>query len=271
MTLPRSAGLFVNGVSFWSPRLPGWEIASSVLAGLEGAPEASASRPSPALLPPAERRRASDAVAVATEVAARACTAAAIPPADLPCVFATAHGDLAITDYLCAILVDAPRQMSPTRFHNSVLNAAAGYWCIASRCQAQYTTISVAEYSFGAGLLEAFTHVGADERPVLYVAFDTEACGPLASAIESRGLLGTALVLSPERSEHSVAELFWSIGRACERPVTPPRPESAALVGTNAMAPCLPLFESLAGGPPRIALAISRDSVIDVEVRRLAA
>ena len=37
---------------------------------------------------------------------------------------------------ICQALASAERQLSPTRFHNSVHNAAAGYWSIADRCDA---------------------------------------------------------------------------------------------------------------------------------------
>ena len=70
------------------------------------------------------------------EVAAQACAMAARDAAALPCVFASTHGDLAITDYMCATLAGAPRELSPTKFHNSVHNAPAGYWTIATHCHA---------------------------------------------------------------------------------------------------------------------------------------
>ncbi|MEJ0008028.1 MAG: beta-ketoacyl synthase chain length factor [Steroidobacteraceae bacterium] len=92
-----------------------------------------ASRPQPSLLPPNERRRAPDTVAVALEVAQAACLNAGRDPAQLPTVFASTYGDLAITDYMCSTLARAPLTLSPTRFHNSVHNAASGYWSIAHR------------------------------------------------------------------------------------------------------------------------------------------
>ena len=40
-------------------------------------------------------------------------------------MFTSTHGDLAITDYMCQTLATAPSEISPTKFHNSVHNAAA--------------------------------------------------------------------------------------------------------------------------------------------------
>ena len=257
---------FVDGISFWAQRLPGWEVASAVLAGRAEPPSAVHRRPSPALLPPAERRRAPDSVALAIEVASRACGAAAVNPAGLTSVFATTHADLAITDYLCETLVSEPLHTSPTKFHNSVHNAAAGYWCIASGCHAPYTTLSVHGYSYAVGLLETLMQVASDGKPVLYVAFDIEACGPLAPITVSRGLLGAGLVLSPVRAAATVARLSWSTRRGGDAEPTAVHPANAGFVDGNAMAACLPLYEALAIGSGPVTLALGPDLLLDVLV-----
>jgi Beta-ketoacyl synthase, N-terminal domain len=243
----------VEGVAFWSSWLPGWELARAVIRGERPAPEAAASRPAPPLLAPTERRRAPDTVAVALEVAARACETAGRSPAELPAVFASTYGDLAISDYLCATLASTPTLISPTKFHNSVHNAAAGYWSIGTGSQAPYTSISAFQYTFGIGLLEAATQVVCENRPVLYVAFDIEARGPLATIAPSRGLLGAALLMAPagDASTPGIGQrrlvlrtvLVDSAIGATTRAQSP----AAALVADNALAPCLPLFEALAG------------------------
>lgn len=257
---------FVDGISFWSQRLPGWGIAGAILAGHAAPPAVADRRPSPGMLPAAERRRAPDSVALAIEVAARACDAAGVDPAGLASVFATTHADLAITDYLCETLVRAPLHTSPTKFHNSVHNAAAGYWCIATGCHAPYTTLSVHGYSFAAGLLEALLQVASDGRSVLYVAFDIEACGPLAPITVSRGLLGAGLVLSPVRAATSIARLCWSTRPGGGAESTTARPANAELIADNAMAACLPLYEALAIGSGSVTLALGPDLLLDVLV-----
>ena len=262
-----AARVFVDGIAFWSPRLPGWEVASAVLAGSIAPPGEAARRPAPALLPAAERRRAPDTVALAVEVASRACDAARAAPGELASVFATTHGDLAITDYLCAILLDAPLHTSPTRFHNSVHNAAAGYWCIATGCHAPYTTISAAEHSFGAGLLEALTQVTSQGRPILFVAYDAAASGPLSTLVASSGMLAAALVLSPRRGRATVAEAEWSIESRSPLRATEALPQNVACVAGNAMAACLPLFEALAGRQGPVTLAAGPCLALQFEIR----
>jgi hypothetical protein len=267
MNAGSSQTIFVEGVSLWASRLPGWGIASAVLAGGAEPPPAVLRRPMPEMLPPTERRRAPDSVALAIEVAARACSAAALDPAQLSSVFATTHADLVITDYLCEMLVKTPLLTSPTKFHNSVHNAAAGYWCIATGCHAPYMTVSVFQHSYAVGLLEAFMQVASEGNPVLYVAYDIESCGPLAPIAASRGLLGTGLVLAPAHSAQSVAELSWSIRAGTKEGATRAEPGNAGLVEGNAMASCLPLLEALARGSGPVTLALGPDSLLDVRVQ----
>ena len=237
--------VFIEGIALWAPTLPGWPIARAAFRG-EGAPvEPPARRPAPELLPPAERRRAPDTVALALEVASQAVAQSGWRPAQLPSVFTSAHGDLATTDAMCRTLASAPTLLSPTRFHNSVHNAASGYWGIATGCMQPSTALSAFECSFAAGLLEALTQSAADARPVLLVGHDTAACGALVSTNASRGLLGAALVLAPQRSARSLAALDWSLvsGPSARNPLR--SPAALALAG-NAMADALPLFEALA-------------------------
>ncbi len=95
-------------------------------------------------------------------------------------MFASSHGDQSITDYMCATLAQAPTELSPIRFHNSVHNAAVGYWTIATGCHAPSTAVCAQRASFGAGLLEAASQVLAEQRPVLLVCSDIAGSGPLA-------------------------------------------------------------------------------------------
>ena len=236
---------FIEGIALWAPTLPGWEIARAAFRGEGADVEPPARRPSPALLPAAERRRAPDTVALALEVAAQAVAQSGRAPAELLSVFTSSHGDLAITDCMCSTLVSAPLQVSPTRFHNSVHNAASGYWTMATGCMQASTAVSAFECSFAAGLLEALTQCAADARPVLLVGYDIAACGALASTNDSRGLLAAALVIAPQRSARTVAALGWSLasGPAARIPL---RSEAALPLAANAMADALPLFEALA-------------------------
>jgi Beta-ketoacyl synthase, N-terminal domain len=188
---------------------------------------------------------------VALEVAARACEAAGRDPKMLPSVFASTHGDLAISDTLCDTLAKTPSLTSPTKFHNSVHNAAAGYWTIGTGCVKPYTSLSGYSYTFGQGLLEASVQALTEGTPVLFVAYDIEAKGPVGTMQPSRGVFAGALVVSPEGRGNAVARLSLRISEEKNPQQTMARPENAALVDGNAMANGLPLFEALADGIER--------------------
>lgn len=263
------AAVNVAGIAFWAPRLPGWDVARAVIRGDTAPPEATMARPVPALLAPAERRRAPDTVAVALEVAVKACEASGFAPAELASVFASTHGDMAISDYMCATLASTPTLISPIKFHNSVHNAAAGYWSIGARNQASYTAISAYEHTFGTGLLEAATQVACEGKPVLFVAFDIEAKGALATVVPSRGVVGAALVLAPAGGAGIPLMLQIEWGGVAS--ITSANSSAAEYIAQNALAPCLPFFELLArdrpaGAPATVSLSLGRQMTLHVSL-----
>jgi hypothetical protein len=227
-----------------------------VLAGRKPAPAVRSPRPSPELLPANERRRAPDSVAIALHSALSACQQAGRDPASLRSVFASMHGDLAITDYMCSTLAGDPMLVSPTRFHNSVHNAAAGYWSIGAGSPRPYTSLSAGTRSFAAGLLESLLQLAATGEDLLFVSYDIEARGPLASVAPSRDLLSAALVLSSRPGERCVAPIEWDLVSGAEAVASVARPENAALVACNSNEPCLPLFEALAMGAVAKVIAV---------------
>ena len=258
----------IEGIALWGSRLPGWEAARAILRGEAAALEKASARPSPALLAPTERRRAPDTVAVALEVAARACEHAGLDPKSLPSVFASTHGDLAISDSMCETLAKTPALTSPTKFHNSVHNAAAGYWTIGVKCLEPYTAVSAYRHTFGQGLLEAASQCAIEDAPALYVAYDIESRGPLGTMATSRGLLGGALVIGAHPSARAQANVDWFVVEKSTAQSSAARPQNAALVEGNAMADCLALFEALADGEPRkLQYTLSSQLVLELHLR----
>jgi hypothetical protein len=278
MSAPPAHGRFaVDAVAFWSPTLPSWSHARAAFRDEEAPLVTAAKRPAPELLAAAERRRAPDTVALALEVAAAAVRASGRDPQALPSVFTSTHGDLAVSDYMCATLASSPTLISPTKFHNSVHNAAAGYWTIATGCREASSALTAFDASFAAGLLEAASQCSADDRTVLLVAFDVEASGALASVVSSVGLLACALVLAPSAGANSIALIDWELAR--EKLAAPvPRSAAARSLAGNAMSGALPLLEAIAtadhdGTPlalplaPSLALRLTAHALVAAETR----
>ncbi|BEP64032.1 beta-ketoacyl synthase chain length factor [Variovorax sp. V213] len=271
---PKPPTLYVEGPAFWTPTLPGWDAARAAFRGEGTLTDPPAKRPSPQVLPPAERRRAPDTVALALEVAAASMAGSGRNAADVPCVFVSAHGDLSINDYMCSTLATDPTVLSPTRFHNSVHNAAVGYWTIGTGCMAASNSVSAYENSFAAGLLEAAVQCAADQSPVLLVGYDTPTVGALTSVTDSQGLLAVALVIAPERTARTVASLDWSLQEDGGGTVPAPLSSDAAktLAHINPMAHALGLFESLArveDDPPPLELPLSSALSLRLQLRQV--
>jgi hypothetical protein len=251
----------IEGIGFWGNGLPSWAAVRefAVHGTLD---ETAPARPSPHLLPANERRRAPESVAVALEVALAACEAAHADPALLPSVFTCTHGDLGITDYICSTLASEPASLSPTRFHNSVHNAAAGYWTIGAGCHAAATAISSHQASFAQGLLEAMAQLAAGAEHVLLVAYDAPGPGPVGALSTSEGLLGAALVLARD-PRHGTPRLRATLVDAA---APPPGGPLAQRLGANAMAPMLPLFQALASGGDLVSLHAGPAQALRVEI-----
>lgn len=264
-----NADVVVEGIGLWSPAIPDWSAGRALLCADEAAGAGAAAtngRPAPTLLAPNERRRAPDSVLLALEVAQQACAMAARDPGALPAVFSSAYGDLAISDYLCATLARSPQELSPTKFHNSVHNAPAGYWAIATGCMHSTSAVSAGEDSFAAGLLEAALLACCEDTPVVFAACDIGASGPLAGVVASRTLLGIGLVLAPRR-ERSGAALQLRLARGAAPRLAPDAAVLQASPCGNPAARGLPLLAALARqAPAALVLPAAPGMILHLEV-----
>ena len=239
---------FVEGIGLVGPGLNGWQASRPALAGeqpYQAAPTAVAASP---LLPAVERRRAGMPVRLALAAGIEAIENSGLDAAALPTVFASSGGDCDNVHAICESLAAPERQVSPTRFHNSVHNAAAGYWSIATQCRAVSTSLCAYDASFGAGLLEAASQAALDRQAVVLVAYDHPYPAPLSAARDIKASFGVALVLAPEAGRKSLGalEIEFEAGLASTT-----RMEDAGLEALRSGVPaarCLPLLSDLARG-----------------------
>jgi Beta-ketoacyl synthase, N-terminal domain len=235
---------YVGGVGVLGPGLGSWEDASAALSGARTYEPRRTLLPTPALLPPTERRRIGRVVKLALAVASEATTRAGAKPSDLASVFSSSGSDGENCHEICQSLALATREMSPTRFSNSVHNAVAGYWSIATGATRGSTVLSAFDASFSAGLLEALAQVAVDEESLLLVAYDTEYPDPLHIIRPLPDAFGAALVLTPHRGPGSLARIEASLGsEPADRLHDPLLEELRRAVPA---ARCLPLLRQLA-------------------------
>ena len=239
---------WIEGIGFIAPGLPDWPGARAVLRGETAYAAAPSVLPAPALLPPAERRRASRVVKLSLALGLEAVSHAGADAATLATVFSASGADGYNCHALCEQLAGEDRQISPTRFHNSVHNAAAGYWGIATGSMAPCQVICAYDASFGAGLLDALAQVALARQPVLLVAYDSEYPEPLHAKRPIPDCAGVALLLSPERGPRALASLTASPTAEASEPLGDPELE-ALRTGIPALR-SLPLLQRLATGKP---------------------
>jgi len=262
-TAPLTA--FVDGIGVLGPGITDWIAAARMLRCEAPWQSAPTVLPAPQSLPSAERRRTGAPVRLSLAVGLEATSRAGVDPVRLPAVFTSSGGDGYNCHEICQVLASQDRQVSPTRFHNSVHNAASGYWGIATGATAACNALCAYDASFGAGLLEALVQLVIESTAVLLIAYDTGYPEPLYRARPIPDAFGVALVLSPSRGAASLARLSAV-------PSTGPADglAHAGLEGLRRSIPAarsLPLLELLARGQSgRAAIDYLEETTVGVEV-----
>jgi hypothetical protein len=234
----------IEGIGVLGPGLADWPRTADVLARRIVRRNAPTVLPAPAGLPAAERRRTGPVVRAALAVAHEAVAASARDAATLAAVFAASGGDGSNFHAICETLASDDPQLSPTRFHNSVHNAPAGYWSIATRAMAASNVLCAYDGSFAAGLLESLAQVRVDGAAVLLVAYDTDYPEPLRQVRPIDDAFGVALVLAPEASERTMARIEARLTDASATVFEDAELEALRL--GNPAARALPMLEALA-------------------------
>lgn len=261
-------GAYIAGIGMLGPGLSDWRSGRVVLSGACPYEPAPTLLPPPALLPATERRRAGRVVRLALAVAAEATASAGVEAGQLRSVFTSSTGDGQNCHELCQALAEPSPEISPTRFANSVHNAAAGYWSIATGAMQPSTVLCAFDGSFCAGLLEALVQVAVDEEPILLVSYDTDYPEPMRSKRPMPDALGTALVLTPRRESASLARLEAAL---CTEPAERLAEPLESLRRAIPAARALPLLRYVAmGRRARAVLEYLEGSSLAVEIEPCA-
>lgn len=239
------------GLGLLGPGLSDWATGEALLREPATWQRAATVVPPPNRLPPTERRRAGPVVKCAIVVADQAVAMSGLDAATLPTVFTSSTGEPSNCHALCEALAAPERMVSPTRFTNSVHNAAAGYWHIAAHATAPSTSLGAFDGSFAAGLLEAAAQCVSGARPVLLVACDVPYPEPLHAKRPVADTLGVAMVLAPADTAGDGPVL--TVETSAEATATPcSTPDLDALRETIPAGRALPLLQAIAlrhGGP----------------------
>ncbi|HUN53368.1 MAG TPA: beta-ketoacyl synthase chain length factor, partial [Candidatus Sulfotelmatobacter sp.] len=242
----------VEGIGLFGPGLNGWQASRSVLSGATPYVAAPTVVPPSPLLPPNERRRTVQTVKLALAVGAEAFAGAGRDPAEVATVFTSSGGDGETIHQILDVLATNEPELSPTRFHNSVHNAPAGYWSIANRSHAPSSSLCCYDSSFAAGLIEAAVQATTDGEPVALFAYDVCAPEPLNTPRPIGANFAAALILTPQPTAATLAVLEVEV-----------RPRSTATTMADAALEALRQGTPAARSLPLLA-ALARKAAADI-------
>ena len=257
MTAVRVAGVAVLG-----PGLPGWPASRAILAGEQDWQCGEVSLPAPGILLPMDRRRAGPVIRLALAVASEAAEASGIPPARLRPVFGSGNGDSLTVTAILEALTAPDGVVSPTQFHNSVHNAAAGYWSIGVGSSQPATSLGCYDWTLGGALMKAVAECAAENQPVLLCLYDVPMPPPLQAKRPTTTSFGAAFVLTPDGPGPSLS-LCWRAEPGAD--TLPLSPALHGLAASNPAAASLRLLEALARGGGSFDVALL-DGCLAVEV-----
>ena len=258
---------YVEGIGLLGPGLDGWAGSRAVLAGEAPYLAAPTNLRASDMLPAAERRRAGVPIKLALAVGQEAFLQAGRATSIAATVFTSSGGDNDNVHAINSILATAPREISPTRFHNSVHNAAAGYWCIAAHTHEASTSLCAFDASFAAGLLESAAQVTVDNSIVALIAYDHSYPEPLRTVRPITAALGMALILAPQQNASTLAmlEIDFVAGKKDET-----RMQESGLEALRLGVPAargLPLLAALASGKDtHLTIACFDDNHLNIRV-----
>lgn len=235
----------IRAVSCAAPGLPDWDTARNVLAGQSAYEPVELGRLKPSWLPANERRRLSPTLRLALSVGEQAIKTAGCERSLPASVFVSADGDGDIIGAICEELANENPALSPTKFHNSVHNAPAGYWAIGSGARAASSAIGAHDASFAAGWIEAALLAEETRAPVLLVACDCPFPPPLAAKRPVVAPFACALLLDPDAHAEGIVRVEMAqAGNGSETSLE--HPELEALRRGNPAARALPLLQLVA-------------------------
>jgi Beta-ketoacyl synthase, N-terminal domain len=263
--------VFVEAAALRGPGLDGWPASRAVLAGAAPYRPAPAVLPPSSLLPPNERRRAVQTVKLTLALGAEVFAAAGRDAVETATIFTSSGGDGETIHDILTVLASDDRALSPTRFHNSVHNAPAGYWSIAARSLAPSTSLCCHDGSFAAGLLEAAAQATVEDRAVALIAYDLCYPEPLNAVRPIGALFGAALVLTPAPTPAASARLDVELRRGTGPVSAMACAALEALRRGTPAARSLPLLAALARGGGTVALDFLPELVLAVTLAPLAA
>ncbi len=158
------------------------------------------------LLPPALRRRASSLARMVAAAAGQAARQAGVDFAQVPLILGSAYGEIVAAVEMMGEFGGPTSLPSPTRFHNSVHNAAVAYLSIATGNRGFSTALAAGRATPAVAVLEALALFGECGGDALLVLVDEAPPEPFGLA-RAYPAAAAALLLSSGPGPRTLAAL----------------------------------------------------------------
>jgi hypothetical protein len=159
-------------------------------------------------------------------------------------VFGSAFGEGETLKIILDALCTPNMAIRPTRFQNSVHNAASGQWTIARSIRSAATSICGGDCTAGSSMLKTLLQIQLEDRPVGMVLFDAPLPYPLSGSHRLTVPAGAGFALSPSKSPKSIAAIEYTLCEAAHSQVSSVFSQKA-LATDNPVFAILPLIECL--------------------------
>lgn len=221
-------------------------------------------KPAPESIASRARRRHSPQTLLAIQVAEK------IAPAltdEAAWVFGSAFGEGETLKVILDALCTPNMAIRPTRFQNSVHNAASGQWTIAQSIRNAATSICGGECTAGSSMLKTLLQVQLEDRPVGMVLFDAPLPYPLNGSHRLTVPAGMGFALSPRKGQKSIAAIEYTL---CDRAHSQVSSAFAqkALATDNPVFAMLPLVERLfSQGKSDVIIGLNGSQALELKVQ----
>ncbi|MCK5649557.1 MAG: beta-ketoacyl synthase chain length factor [Gammaproteobacteria bacterium] len=239
--------LYIKAIGITAPGINNWHEAEKLFRIEEPYVLRPVAKKLETLLPANERRRATRVTQLALSAAQQIGKAEELNQCLQ--IFSSSNGDLTTFNQISLALDMDGHPVSPTRFHNSVHNAPAGYWSIATQSQTPSTSITAYTDSLAAGLLEAAVQLNAGDneqhRDCLLVCYDEISPVPFYPEFNITEEFSCALRLSLS-ADNALAKLELTLGNGTKSMSRMSDDTLEQLRLSNPQAMVLPLLDAVA-------------------------
>jgi hypothetical protein len=258
---------FVESVAVIGPGLADWNSAAAVLRDPATYVPTEVAVDEAVVMTANERRRTTPVIRLALHVLQQLSSQSSLDLSAATSVLATSWGDPQIVyNVLCALAAPG-LPVSPVHFHNIVHNTPGGYWSIVAGARGPSTSLTAANATVAAGLVEAFVCLGDADAPLLLVGYDRPLPAGWDRFHHIEAPFAFAMALTAKRTKRCRCAMRLAI--VPEQPET--RMAHPALEGVrlgNPAARALPILHAIAtGAPGRVILPASiEQSSLAIEI-----